>query len=99
MNVHDSELIKIDLLRAGYELTAKASDADIILFNTCAVREHAEDRVQSHIGALKKYLENKPNLIVGLMGCVAQHLGKTWAAKYRYLKLIIGTHQLHRVPA
>ncbi len=99
MNVHDSELIKVELLRAGYELTVKASDADIVLFNTCAVREHAEDRVQSHIGALRKYLENKPNLVVGLMGCVAQHLGKVWAGKYPYLKLIIGTHQLHRVSA
>ncbi|MCD4656859.1 MAG: radical SAM protein, partial [Planctomycetes bacterium] len=99
MNVHDSELIKVDLLRAGYEFTEKASEADIILFNTCAVREHAEDRVQSHIGALRKYLENKPKLVVGLMGCIAQHLGKMWAGKYHYLKLIIGTHQLHRVPA
>ena len=99
MNVHDSGLIKTDLLRAGYEITEKASQADIILFNTCAVREHAEDRVQSHIGALRKYLDKKPNLIVGLMGCIAQHLGKHWASKYPYLKLIIGTHQLHRVPA
>ena len=69
MNFHDSALIKTDLLRAGFELTEKASHADIILINTCAVREHAEDRVQSYIGALKKYLDNKPNLIVGMMGC------------------------------
>ena len=70
-NVNDGERIKGVLVDIGYGLCDNPEDADLILFNTCAVREHAEQRVFGNVGALKGLKEKKPGLIIGLCGCMA----------------------------
>ena len=72
LNFSDGEKIKGLLAQMGYGLTNSVEDADVIIFNTCAVRENAEDRVYGNIGAIKKYKRINPNLIIGLSGCMAQ---------------------------
>ena len=71
-NVNDGERIKGVLVDIGYGLCDKPEDADLILFNTCAVREHAEQRVFGNVGALKKLKEQNPRLMIGVCGCMAQ---------------------------
>ena len=75
MNKLDSSLVANALVGAGFSLTDKVADADAVLINTCSVREHAEQRVFSHLGHLKHIKESRPALIVGVIGCMAQRLG------------------------
>lgn len=99
-NVADGEKIKGLLGEMGFEFTDSGSDADLIIYNTCAVREHAEDRVFGNVGALKNLKRQKPGLIVGVCGCmteqqeVAERLQKT----FPFVDLIFGTHVMHRLP-
>ena len=72
MNVLDSELVAADLLAAGYELVHSARQADTILFNTCSVRQHAEDKIYSALGRLRQFKQNRPGVIIGVIGCMAQ---------------------------
>ena len=72
MNVLDSELVLASLLRAGYEPVDSQSDADGVLFNTCSVRQHAEDKIYSALGRLKHVKERHPHKIIGVIGCMAQ---------------------------
>ena len=77
-NVSDSEHIKGMLADMGFGFTEQPDDADFILFNTCAVREHAEDRVFGNIGALKALKRRRPDVLIGVCGCMAQqeHVAK-----------------------
>ena len=75
MNKLDTTLITSALKEAGFNLTDNAEEADVVLINTCSVRQHAEERVFSHLGHLKHIKENRPDLIVGVIGCMAQRLG------------------------
>ncbi len=99
-NVADSERIIGQLLEMGYTLTEDASEADLILYNTCAVREHAEDRVFGNVGAIKRYKKAKPDLIIALCGCMMQqaHIREKIYNSYPFVNLVFGTHALHRVP-
>lgn len=99
-NVADGERIDGLLREMGYEFTDDASQADFILFNTCAVREHAEDRVFGNVGALKKYKETNPNLIICLCGCMVQqpHVTERIRKSFPYVDIVFGTHVLHRLP-
>ena len=74
MNVADSELISGLLSNNGYEKTKNIFQADIIFVNTCAIREHAEDKVHSRLGLYNKIKEKKPDTIIGVLGCMAQNL-------------------------
>ena len=76
-NVNDGERIKGVLVDIGYGLCDKPEDADLILFNTCAVREHAEQRVFGNVGALKGLKEKKPGLIIG-QHCSHRHPAQEW---------------------
>ena len=71
-NVADSEQVKGLLSQMGYEFTDKPDDADFILFNTCAVREHAEDRVLGNVGALKALKRKHPSILIALCGCMME---------------------------
>ena len=71
-NVADSEHIKGMLVEMGYELCDNVEIADLILYNTCAIREHAEDRVFGNVGALKRLKKDKPGMIIALCGCMMQ---------------------------
>ena len=72
MNVHESEKLSAICEKMGYCLADKREDADLIVFNTCAIREGAEDRVLGNIGALKKLKKKNPSLIIAVCGCATQ---------------------------
>ena len=99
-NVSDSEHIKGMLEKMGYEITCDPSDADFVLFNTCAVREHAEDRVYGNIGTMKQLKKARGNMIVAVCGCMAQQQAVADRIKhsYPYVDILFGTHVMHKLP-
>ncbi len=97
MNVHDSEQMAQILGEAGYVKTSEADRADIIIINTCSVREKAAQKVYSHLGRLKKLKQKNPGLIMGVAGCLAQEQGAGFFRKAPCLDLVIGTHNIHRL--
>lgn len=98
MNVHDSEQMAVLLKEIGYEQTADSVKADLILINTCSIREKAEQKAFSELGRLMKLKEKNPDLIVGFVGCLAQHLGRGVHKRVQNVDLVIGTHNIHRLP-
>ena len=99
-NVADSEKLKGMLERSGCGLTQQKEDADIIIFNTCAVREHAEDRVFGNVGALKALKKKKPSLLICLCGCMMEqeHIAQRIYKSFPYVGLVFGTHVIHKFP-
>jgi len=98
MNVVDSERI-VDLLQqAGYHQVVSADEADLILLNTCSVRDKAERKVYGHLGRFKPLKDENPALILGVGGCVAQQEGERLLQKLPYLDLVFGTHNVHKLP-
>ncbi|MBO4433355.1 MAG: tRNA (N6-isopentenyl adenosine(37)-C2)-methylthiotransferase MiaB [Clostridia bacterium] len=99
-NVSDSQRIKGMLLSMGYELTDDKSEADFVLFNTCAVREHAEDRVWGNVGSMKKYKEQNRDLILAVCGCMVQQekIAERFLKSYPYVDILFGTQVEHRLP-
>ena len=100
-NVNDGERIKGVLVDIGYGLCDVPEDADLILFNTCAVREHAEQRVFGNVGALKGLKEKKPGLIIGLCGCMAnqKQVVEKLRRSYPYVDLVFGVDGIDTLPA
>jgi tRNA-2-methylthio-N6-dimethylallyladenosine synthase len=99
MNELDSELVVASLRKDGYELTASVHDADTILFNTCSVRQHAEDKIYSALGRLKNAKREHPGKVIGVLGCMAQKDQAIIFKRAPYVDLVIGPGQLHQVPA
>src|SRR6195952_4348929 len=99
MNELDSELVVASLRKDGYELTASPHDADTILFNTCSVRQHAEDKIYSALGRLKNAKKEHPGKVIGVLGCMAQKDQGLIFKRAPYVDLIVGPGQLHQVPA
>ena len=99
-NVSDGEKIKGMLAQMGYGFTPETAFADLILFNTCAVRENAEDRVFGNIGALKKLKEKNRNLIIAVGGCMVQqeHIAQRMRKSFPQVDIIFGTHVMHTLP-
>ncbi|OHB69650.1 MAG: tRNA (N6-isopentenyl adenosine(37)-C2)-methylthiotransferase MiaB, partial [Planctomycetes bacterium RBG_13_63_9] len=97
MNVLDSELLAAELLRTGYELVDSPRRADTILFNTCSVRRHAEDKVYSALGRLKHVKEQHPGKIIGVLGCMAQKDQRKVLRRAPHVDLVVGPGQLGRV--
>ncbi|HKL74495.1 MAG TPA: tRNA (N6-isopentenyl adenosine(37)-C2)-methylthiotransferase MiaB [Halanaerobiales bacterium] len=100
MNVHDSEKLAGMLENMGYEKTENKNKADIILFNTCAIRENAELKVFGKVGSLKNLKKENPELIIGIGGCMMQvdEIVNKIHEKYPYVDLVFGTHNIHKVP-
>jgi len=98
MNVLDSELVIGALRRDGYEITDQTADADLLLFNTCSVREHAEEKVYSALGRVVPIKKAKPGTIVGVLGCMAQKDQELIRKRAPIVDLVVGTGQLSRVP-
>lgn len=100
MNEHDSEKLAATLDDMGYEPTPFQEDADLILVNTCCVRENAELKVYGKIGAFKSLKEKNPNLIIGICGCMMQqdHVVQEIKKKYRHVDIVFGTHNVHNFP-
>ena len=99
-NVSDGEKIKGMLAMMGYGFSNSADDADLVLFNTCAVRENAEDRVFGNLGALKHNKRRKPDMLIGVCGCMVQqeHITERIKKSFPYVDLVFGTHVLHTLP-
>jgi tRNA-2-methylthio-N6-dimethylallyladenosine synthase len=98
MNVLDSEMIKSLLLKNGYLLTENIKEADIIMANTCSVREHAEERIYSRFGALKRIKKAKPNTIFGIIGCMAQKEKEKIFQRLPHINFVVGTHSYAKIP-
>ena len=98
MNVLDSELVVAALRAAGYAVTDQPADADLLLYNTCSVREHAEDKVYSALGRAAPLKRAKPGTVVGVLGCMAQKDQELIRKRAPHVDLVVGTGQLSRVP-
>jgi len=99
MNLLDSELVVAALRRQGYELTDCVGRADVVLFNTCSVRQHAEDKIYSALGRLKHRKRRNPELVIGVLGCMAQKDQELIFRRAPHVDLVAGPGQLSRVPA
>src|SRR5687768_17005730 len=95
MNVSDSERVATSLAGRGFEITHSEENADIILINTCSVREKAEQKLYSRVGRIRKKHEEKP--VIGVMGCVAQLEGEMLFDKIEGLDFVVGTRAVGRV--
>ena len=95
MNVSDSEKIVTLMKGIGYQRTADPVEADLVLLNTCSIRATAEQRVYGHLGKFKSMKKQKPGLIIGVGGCVAQQEGERLLKKAPFVNLVFGTHNLH----
>ncbi len=100
MNVHDSENIKAILEDMGFTETDVLEEADLILLNTCSIRENAHNKVFGFLGRIKHLKETKPHIITGLCGCMAQEesVVKEIMERYKWMDLVFGTHNIHRLP-
>ena len=98
MNKLDSQLLRGELARSGFALTDDAARADVVLYNTCSVRRHAEDRVLSHLGSYRRRALREGRFVLGVIGCMAQRLGPKLIERFGFLDLVCGTHAFLRVP-
>ena len=96
MNKLDTALVTSALKDAGFSLTNEAKEADAVLINTCSVREHAEQRVLSHLGHLKHIKESKPDMVVGVIGCMAQRLGAQ-LLEHNAVDIVCGPNQIPQI--
>lgn len=97
MNKLDTALVEAALTDHGYALTAKVNEADVVLINTCSVRDHAEQRVLSHLGYLKHIKKSRPGMMVSVIGCMAQRLGEK-LLEHEAVDLVCGPAQIPQIP-
>lgn len=100
MNEHDSEKLMSMLINMGFEETNTTEEADVIIFNTCAVRENAELKVYGNLGRIKHLKETKKDMIVAVCGCMMQqeHIINEIKKKYKFVNIVFGTHNIHNFP-
>ena len=98
MNVADSELVESILVDQGYVSSIHPNTADVIFINTCSIREHAEDKVHSQLGRFELIKKNRPNVIIGVLGCMAQSLKHDLLEKRSFVDIILGPDSYRRLP-
>ena len=98
MNQYDSERILQVMARRGYLPTDRMDSADLILLNTCSVRDKAEQKVYSTLGRWKEYKQDRQGIVIGVGGCVAQQEGANLLKRVPHLDLVFGTHNIHKLP-
>ncbi|MED3660488.1 tRNA (N6-isopentenyl adenosine(37)-C2)-methylthiotransferase MiaB [Ureibacillus sp. FSL K6-8385] len=100
MNEHDSEVMAGIFMQLGYEPTETVEDADVVLLNTCAIRENAENKVFGELGLLAKYKREKPDMLLGVCGCMSQEesVVNKILTQYQHVDMVFGTHNIHRLP-
>ena len=98
MNLADTELIRGHLSRSGYHTVSEPDTADVILLNTCAIREHAEDRIFGRLGALAQFKNRRPHVQIGLAGCMAQHFRDNLLERAPHLDFVAGPDAYRRLP-
>jgi tRNA-2-methylthio-N6-dimethylallyladenosine synthase len=99
MNELDSELVAGRLSALGYRITGKAEGADVVLYNTCSVREHAEQKVWSRLGEMKARKKSEPSLVVGVLGCLAERDGVDLIRRMPVVDILCGPGELDKLPA
>jgi tRNA-2-methylthio-N6-dimethylallyladenosine synthase len=99
MNVLDSELVLSQLRAHGYQQVEDRDEADVVLYNTCSVREHAEQKVWSRLGELRVSKKENPNLIIGVIGCMAEREGTSIFSRYPHVDILCGPGELDKLPA
>ena len=97
MNVYDSARIENQLAALGYASTSRVEDADLVIVNTCAIRQKAEQKVFSFLGRMAGLKHRRPELIIGVGGCVAQQLGEGIWKRAPYVDVVFGTHAIERL--
>ncbi len=97
MNDLDTRKMYSDLARSGWCPTEDLHQADLVILNTCTVRQKAHEKALSNLGRLRRYKRCKPHLIIAVTGCVAQELGAELPARMPHVDIVLGTHQLHRL--
>ena len=98
MNVLDSELVLGQLRAHGYEQVDDRAHADVVIYNTCSVREHAEQKVWSRLGELRSEKKTKPHLVIGVIGCMAEREGPGIFKKYPHIDILCGPAELDKLP-
>ena len=98
MNVSDSELVESLLKKEGYESINDPDSADVLFVNTCSIREHAENKVHSLLGRYNLLKENKPNMIIGVLGCMAQSLKHDILENRPYVDIVLGPDSYRKLP-
>lgn len=101
MNEHDTEVMAGIFMQLGYESTDDIANADVVLLNTCAIREQAEEKVFGELGFLLKYKRKNPEMLIGVCGCMSQeeNVVNRILKKYPHVDMIFGTHNIHRLPS
>jgi len=98
MNVADTEIVMGILKNYGYELTKEANEANVVLLNTCSIRENAEQRIYGRLGNFKRLKDKKPELVVGILGCMAERLRKDLIDEKKIVDLVVGPDEYRRLP-
>ncbi len=99
MNISDGEIMQGVLAADGFELVDRAEDADVILVNTCAIREHAERRVLGRVGQLNRHKKARPDVVLGVTGCMAQRMGADLLERAPYVDLVLGPDAYRGLPS
>src|SRR5215207_3865950 len=97
MNERDSEQVSRDLIAKGYDLTPDEKEADVVLINTCSVRDLAEQKALGKMGMLGRLRTSKPEMVFGFLGCMAQSRGSELVQDIAHVDLVVGTQKFHRV--
>jgi len=98
MNKYDSLLVEGRFVQAGHRIVSEMDEADVVLFNTCSVRDHAEERVWSWLGELKRTRASRPDLVVGVLGCMAQRVGEDVFTRSGHVDIVCGTRKIADLP-
>ena len=98
MNEYDSELVRALLKKQGFEFTNHCDDADVVLLNTCAIRENAHNRVYGHLGNLKN-LKKERGLVIGVLGCMAQNLKQELLDNQPFIDVLVGPDGYRQLPS
>lgn len=99
MNVSDTEIVESILTDAKHEIITEANNADVILLNTCAIRENAETRISGRLRSMQTLKNQKPNLLVGILGCMAEHQGEKIVKESPIVDLVVGPDQYRKLPS
>ena len=98
MNDRDSEAVEMDLKKVGYDITTDETEANVIIVNTCSVRDQAERKALGKVWHIKKLLRKNPDLQIGVIGCMAQSRADDIVSKHPHVNFVAGTDQLHKIP-
>src|SRR6266508_6968879 len=97
MNERDSEQVAHSLMARGYERVSKESEADVVLLNTCSVRDMADQKARGKMGMLGRLAKERPHVVFGFLGCMAQARGTSLLKDLPHVDLVVGTQKFHRV--